>query len=466
LPINHNAKAPGRWRIALFLLLLVAATEFFIRGPLRLRHGTEWNDFLSPYIQSRAWMRGMDPYSDTNFLRLWPADKPMFTFIARDAADGTLVAKRGVPSPYPITTFAVVAPIGLFPWKIAEFLWIALNLSAVGLVICGTIALTGARWRDQKTWVFAAFVLALAPIHSGLATENPAIFVMGLCVAAVWAATNSRDNLGGVLLALASCLKPQLGLCFVLFFVVQKKWRIVWSASVCAALIVLIAITRMQLAGTPWLVSYLQASREVFASGAINDFTSANPVWFHMVNLQPALYPLFRTAAAANLAALLLGVALLGIWSWLAWTSTRYPPQLLLSALLVNSLVPLYHRSYDAALLVFPLAWILLHKHRRALRALANLLVTALFLIPGGVLVSNVGERVHLPASVMNAGWWRSLVVAHQAWALLALAVLLLLDLWEVRNPPYSEAVISLVDAPMPKQPHFSQCPASVGRER
>ena len=427
----------------LFLLLFLAATEFLIRGPLRLRHGTEWNDFLSPYIQSRAWMRGLDPYSAANFVRLWPAGKPMFTFVARNAADGTLVAKRGVPSPYPITTFVLLAPLGLLSWKVAEVVWIALNLLAVGGLICGTIAFTGTGWRDPKTWAFAAFALALAPIHSGLATENPAILVIGLCAAAIWAARYSQDILAGLLLALASCLKPQLGLCFILFFVVQKKWRIVWTACTVAVLIALIAASRMQVTGAPWLASYLQASREVFAPGAINDFTPANPVWFQLVNSQAVLYPLFRTALAANAAALTIGVALLGIWLWIASTSARCAPQLLLSSLLVISLVPFYHRSYDAALLVFPLAWVLRHTHQRPPWARAGLLIMTLFLIPGGAFVNQIAERVHLPASVVTSGWWRSFVVAHQAWALLILALLLLLELLEMRNRSSSEAAIS-----------------------
>ena len=427
----------------LFLLLFLAATEFFVRGPMRLRHGTEWSDFLSPYIQSRAWMRGMDPYSAANFVKLWPAEKPMFTFVARNAADGTLVAKRGVPSPYPLTTFVMLAPLGLLSWKVAEAVWVALSLLAVGVVICGSIAFTGTGWRDPKTWVFAALALALAPIHSGLATENPAIFVIGLCAAAIWAAQYSQDILAGLLLALASCLKPQLGLCFILFYVVQKKWRIGWTASAAGVLIAMVAVVRMQVAGAPWLASYLHASREVFAPGAINDFTPANPVWFQLVNSQAALYPLLRSALAANAAALILGIALLGIWFWVAATSGRCAPQLLLSALLVMSLVPFYHRSYDAALLVFPLAWALRHTHQRPPWARADLLIMALFLTPGGAFVNQIAERVHLQASAMTSGWWRSFVVAHQAWALLILALLLLLELSKLRKQSSSEAAMS-----------------------
>src|SRR5207248_2685000 len=129
---------------------------------------------------------------------------------------GTLIAKRGVPSPYPITSFVVLSPLALGSWDVAEFLWILLSLGAVGILICGIVAITGVSWRDPKAWMFAAYTLALAPIHTGLATQNTAVLVVALCVATVWAERRARENLAALLLALAICLKPQLGLCFLL----------------------------------------------------------------------------------------------------------------------------------------------------------------------------------------------------------------------------------------------------------
>ena len=414
-------------RALLLLVLIVAGISFLIRGPGRLWHGTEWNDFLSPYIQSRAWIRGMDPYAPENLVKLWPEGKPMFTFVRRDAADGTLVAKRGVPSPYPITSFVVLASLALVPWRLAESLWIISNLCAVGMIICGLVRIAGVSWRDSKTWIFGAFVLALAPIHTGLATENAAIFVVCLCVVALWAAAYSRENLAGILLALAICVKPQVGLFFLLFYGVQRRWRIAWVAGAASGVIAVIAIGRLLLAGIPWLTSYVENSRSIFAPGAINDFTAANPIWFQMVNLQVAFHPLLRTIGATNLCAIGLGAVLIWGWLWLAVKTDQMSSIFLsLSALAVISLLPIYHRSYDAALVVFPLAWSLLEEHRQPLVSRGCLALIALFLLPGGVLVNFLASRAHLSRSVASVWWWMSFVVAHQAWALLLLAALLL----------------------------------------
>ena len=426
----------------LLFLLVTAAAEFFLRGPLRLRQGTEWNDFLSPYIQSRLWIQGADPYAAQNFVKLWPPHKPMFVFVTRDAADGTLVAKRGVPSPYPITSFVVLSPLALVSWNVAEFLWILLGLGAVGVMICGIVAVAGVSWRDPKAWIFAALALGLAPIHTGLATENPAVLVVALCVAIVWLARHARENLAGLLLALAICLKPQVGLCFLLFYFIRCERRIAWVATTVSGFIALLAVARMFFTGTPWLSSYIENSRKIFASGAINDFSAANPVWFHMLNLQVALDPLLENVSWTNFCAVGLGIALIGVWLWLTLKSGRnVSPLLPLSTLAVISLLPIYHRSYDAALLVLPLGWALLQESQEPTAVRSTLALLALFLTPGGALVNQVAERAHISVSITHSWWWRSFIVAHQVWALMLLSTLLLWTLAKDSAVPSSKEI-------------------------
>jgi hypothetical protein len=440
-PTTHNPTANPRWRrILLLLLVLGAGADFFVRGPLRIVHGTEWNDFLSPYIQSRAWISGMDPYSTESFLKFWPAGKPMFAFVTKDAADGALVFKRGVPSPYPLTSFVVIAPLALMPWSVSQYVWIGLNLLATILVLCGLLAVSEVSWRDPRAWAFAAFALAVAPLHTGLFTENPIILVLGMGVAALCAAKFCRASLAALALAVAICLKPQVGLCFLLFFVVQRRCKVVTVASTSSAFMMLVAIARLTTAGTPWLPSYMAASRLVFARGAINDFTAANPIWFHMLNLQVVFYPLLGNQAATSICALFVGVALGVIWLFRA--AGRNPgsdPFLTLSTLAVISLLPVYHRSYDAALLVIPIAWCILRASPRTATVRISLALSLLFLTPGGVLITQFAERAHLSAAIGNSWWWRSFVVGHQAWALLFLAVTLLSAMLKPLEPEQQE---------------------------
>jgi hypothetical protein len=463
LPITHNALHRWKWAL-LLLLLLAAATDFFVRAPLRLLHGTEWNDFLSPYIQSRAWVGGHDPYSVETFVRLWPSGKPMFTFVRRDAAAGTLAFNRGVPSPYPITSFVVLAPFGLMPWEVAQVLWLLLNFSALAFIIVGLVALHGVPWRDPRAWLFSAFILALAPIHTGLFTENPILLVLGLGVSALWALKCGRVTLAAISLTLATCLKPQVGLCFMIFLLVKRRWKPVAVACGMSAVILGVAIARLGATGTPWWNSYLGISRSIFARGGINDFTPANPIWFHLINLQVAFFPLFARTTVANVVAVIVSVGLGGLWLMRALTAGDDSDDLLmLSAIGVISLLPVYHRFYDAGLLIFPIAWAVMGRKVPRNAAWSILGLSAFFIFPGAVLISQAAKRAHLSVEIVNSWWWRSFIVGHQAWALFCLAMILLIammildQILELAKLAGTRAPNSWVRQSEPLEPLFGQ---------
>ena len=411
--------------------MLAAGVEFAVRGPVRAaRLGREWNDFLSPYVQAAAWVKGLDPYSPSVFAAQWPKDLRRPDFLASEVSAGTLVANHGVPSPYPLTTFVLLAPFSLLPWSIARALWMMTNLAAFALSVAALVALAGLSWTEPRAQIFLAMTLALAPFHTGIATENPAVLVVGFCVIAVWAATRKWHNLSGILLAAAVCLKPQVGLCFVFYYLVRRRWSVAAIAGAWTAAIAFIAAARLALRGVPWLSSYLQDSKSIFAAGAVNDFTPQNPVWYHMIDLQVLLWQFLRNASTAKLLAVVFGALLLAIWMWLV---VKLPPgsELLeLSALAVLSLLPVYHRFYDAALLIFPLCWSLLvawGEHRRI--ACFTIACILPFLIPGAALLNQLAETGRIPAAVSSAWWWSGFVMPHEPWALLSLSSVLFIAL-------------------------------------
>ena len=421
-----NLLSPRAHKFLLLLLILAAGVEFGVRGPLRAaRLGRGWNDFLSPYIQAKVWTKGLDPYSLKVFLSEWPADLHRPDFVAHDAADGTLVARRGVPSPYPLTSFVLLAPFSVLPWATAHAVWTVVNLLAFACSLGALVSLTGLDWKEPRALLFLAIALALAPIHTGISTGNPAVLVVGLCVGTVWAANRERAKLAGILLGAAVCLKPQVGLCFVLYYLVRRRWSVAGMACGWTAVIAVIAASR--LSGVPWLPTYLQDNKSVFGPGAINDFTPLNPVWYNMVNLQVLLWQVVRSAGLANLLALLLGALSLAIWLWL-FTKHQPTSELLeISCLIVLSLLPVYHRFYDAELLILPLAWSLTAvkgQHKRL--ALLTLVCILPFLAPGASLLNQLAEGGRIPVAIGSPWWWNVFAVSHEVWALLALGFLLL----------------------------------------
>ena len=124
----------GYWkRISLGLLLLIALGEFSARGPVRAFRHSGFNDFISPYIQTKAWLRGSDPYDPQTLAKLWPSEAARPSFVYPESLDGTLPAKRGIPSPYPLTAFPLLAPLVQVHWTAAALTWTIFNITAFKL---------------------------------------------------------------------------------------------------------------------------------------------------------------------------------------------------------------------------------------------------------------------------------------------------------------------------------------------
>lgn len=409
--------ARSNWKAVLIGILLVAAgAEYVMRGPVRFyRSGTQWSDITQVDIPSRAWIRGMDPYSPQNFVDL-----------ARQATGNSpTTGNIGSHSPYPLTTLVIVSPIAALPWPTAHKVWTVVQGISVVPIILSLASIGGLANRLQKC-LFAGLTLALAPLHTGIAVGNVSIPAIALCCLAVWTASRKKETATGIFLGIATCLKPQLGLWFIFYYLLRKRWRVVLTVSIFGVLILLIGVLRLEASGVPWWQDYLSNARGFAMDNKTVDFTDADPIRFTLINLQVLFYALFSSTTAAELGAWLTGAILLGSWLCLGVMERKGVPELLLlSSMVVLSLLPTYHRNYDASLLVFPLCWILSRSSFGKLEWLSLFLMLP-FVIPGAVLLQTLASEGRIPDSMANAWWWNTLVMPHEIWALLLLSVLLL----------------------------------------
>jgi hypothetical protein len=392
-----------------------------------------FNDFLSPYIQSQAWVRGLDPYSPRTLLQLWPAGASHFLFLPREVADGTLVARRGIPTAYPLTALVLLSPFSLLPWNLAYGLWLALNLALVAALIFALLRLSGFSFADPRAILLMAAVLALAPIHTGIATGNITLLAVGLSVVGICAAQQAHDLAAGALIAVSVALKPQIGIWFLLFYFLRRRWRVPLFALLLLAGLMALGWSRTAIAHIAWFGDYLNDNRILLETGVLGNFTAINPTRFGLVNLQVALYPILGSVRLTNTIAEALGSILLLVWLPLVWKRRAVPDfelrdsdLLHLSAIAVLGMLPIYHRFYDAALLVLPLCWALraLVNNRRA--AISSLLLMLPFAVPGGSLLQTMEEGGRISSTLASLWWWQTIVMAHQAWLLLLLAMVLL----------------------------------------
>ena len=276
-------------------------------------------------------------------------------------ADGSIIAKRGIPTAYPITSLMLIAPLSWLPWNLAYGLWFAINLALFGLMLSVLVKLAGFSYRDIRGGLLIAFILALAPFHTGFVTGNVALVAVELGVIAVWTARQRYEIPTAVLLAVSAGLKPQIGLCFLLYYLVCRRWRIFAGATALLALFAAVGLLRLEVSHTPWFGNYLNDNHVLLESGILANFTPINPMRFGLLNLQVILYSIVGSVGEANRLAELIGVVFLGAWLLIVLRRRIRQDELELldlSAIAVMSLLPVYHRFYDAVLLVLPLCWV------------------------------------------------------------------------------------------------------------
>jgi hypothetical protein len=419
-------------------LLFLAGAEFAMRGPVRAIYtATHFNDFLSPFIQAKAWTHGLDPYSAQILLRLWPPEAAHFLFLPKEVANGSLVANRGIPTAYPVTAFVLIAPFSVLPWNVAYALWLGLNLILFLLMMCALVALAGLSYHEQSAILLVAATLALAPFHTGIATGNVSLIAVELGVITIWTARQRHDIMSAILLAVSAGLKPQIGLCFLLYYLVRRRWRIFAVSLSILACIAALGLLRFEAGHTPWLQNYLNDNHVLLETGVLGNFTPVNPMRFGLINLQVALYPILGRVRLANGLAMLVGSILLAAWV-VAMSRIRRDEDLELldlGAIGVISLLPVYHRFYDAVLLVLPLCWVCISFRKSRMFAILSLLLMAPFLIPGGTLLEMMQTDGRIPSALANHWWWGIIVMPHQVWMLLLLSITFLWEMHTYRRP-------------------------------
>jgi hypothetical protein len=424
-----EAPAFGRLRIILWILLLAAAWEFVARGPVRfLSWPSEWSDLSQNYTASKLWLQGQSPSDPASFVALWKQQ-------VHSRLELSDIRTHLAP---PLAGLVVMAPIAAFPWKIAKVLWLLVLLIAFGATVWALSRVAGFGRNDLSAVAFVAACLALAPFQTGISSGNPTILVVGLCTVAIWAAHTRRDVLAGVLFGMACGLKPQLGALLVLYYLVRRRWHLFFTAVATTFGLTLVAVVYLWLRGVSWTQGYLNNARGFVSANNIDDFSTANPGRFNLINLQVPMFSMTGHSSSANLLAFAVGGCLICAWLyWMLRGNQRESELLSLGAISIIGLLPVYHRFYDAALLVVPLCWCMTRIIGRPKKiARMALLLMIPFLVPGTAFLQKLAAHGQVSAAVAHSWWWDRVVMPHQTWALLLLSLLLLYGISQDASGP------------------------------
>jgi hypothetical protein len=394
----------------------------------------DFNDFLSPYVQTRIWLAGGDPYDAKSLVQYWPKDLDVPDFVRNGALDGTLALRHGVPSPYPITAFPLFVPFALAPWRVANVCWLLAESVSFVVLLYGLFQVTRPQIPDSRIDLLVLAPLLMAPFHTALAVENPVVVAIALATAAVALAEKRRRVLPAFMLACAIAVKPTVVLPFAIFFALRKSWRMLAYTAVMTTGLVLIAAIRLTGIGS-WWTSFLSVNHGMFSSGGVNDFSSSNPIRFDLVNLQVVVSQVVGSASCAQYVSFALILIAAMIWLRLRKVSAEPPVLLDLAIASVISILSVYHRFHDAALLVFVVAWAISELgnggSRRAGICLAAMLP---FIVPGAALLRGVA-RSHPTIAVLSQNrLWNLFIAPHQVWLIAGMLLTLLFSQAKLRS--------------------------------
>jgi hypothetical protein len=401
--ISPSTRRPAQW----LTLAIIAAV--FLAG-LILRPPPLW-DFAVEYASAKAWAQGSRPFEPDDVDRIWKETRPP-AFLPQ-------TTKPNLPL-FPPGTLTLISPLTLLSSQSAALLWLGLSLLLTAASWLALVRISGWDYGRIESLALAGTMLLFAPLQLGFRAGQPAIPAVALILIAISLA-GQETAWPGLLLGLAATLKPQLAAPVILYYLWRRPRIVVWSVVVPVAITVA-GILRLQLAGgSTWLADYLQVLRL-----PPQDFTGANPNRDHLLNLQVGIYALThsRLIAVAGATAVA-GMFLVVYITRLERHGEEREELLKLSALCTLFILPVYHRFYDAAMLVLPLAWALGnlrgHSGGWARRVLMLILV---FLLPLGTPFVLV-EALKLPAQ-MAARVEELVAVPFWSWVMLAICICLL----------------------------------------
>lgn len=398
--------ATSRKTKAAIAVLLILSSCFALAWGLalaRAAHGTIL-DFKIVYYGANCLVRNHDPYNPSQLLQLYFAEggEPV-----PQAAQGYRTQMIVASQMYLPTAALLFAPLGLLEWPIAYSLW-------VGLTVCGITAAAALMWIAASRYAASPplYLILFLLLNSGILFSggNPAGVAVGLCVIAAWCFLEDRlINLGLLCMAVSLALKPHdAGLVWLYFLMASAamRKRALKSLAV-TALIAVVALGWMRQVSPHWFAELLQNVQEYSLRGSYND-PGPSAIKFAgtgmIIDLQTVTSVIRDDPAFYKLSSYMLCAPLLAYWGLLTLRSRVSATRgwLGLAVIAPLTMLPVYHRPYDAKLLLLTIpACAMLWSRGRTTAGLSVILTgTAIFFTSDFplALLSILSKGMHVPA--------------------------------------------------------------------
>ena len=349
--------AVNRRRIGLVILVL-ACIGFTVRG-FRSEPTFLWSrDFKPLYSGARCLLHNRNPY-DGEALKL------EYTQAGGDLNDMQPFAPHYAL--YPPPAFFLALPFAVFRWHVAHLLFLAVSagmLSAAALAVahfCRTLS---------PLLVPILISVFLIGANALMMLAQPAMIAIGLCVIGVVLLLQHKQTAFAVLcFSLSLVLKPQTGAFVWLFFFVNAKYRA--KAVTVFAVTILLCIPGIVWASvTPASAHWVQDLRANLHNtelpGSLSDPGPGDLLAYNMTTLQTVVSLVHDDKHFYNPVSWgICGVLLLLMLAVARKPRLSQEQELYaVAALTCLSMLPFYHRTYDAKLqlLCFPALAVVLHR--------------------------------------------------------------------------------------------------------
>jgi hypothetical protein len=406
----------------LVCLLVVFGGVFVVRGPMRAMDNA--GDLAHLYAAASLFVQGGNPYDGSACVE-----------VMRQAGQANPEAYAN-GSFYPPPTIATLAPVGLLPWPLAKLAWLLVNAVATTVLLWSLhhwLAIGDPRLR----WLTAAVLLAAwGPIATAFSLGQLSVASAACAFAAlVLLERNAKAvALAGPLLAISCLVKPQLGLGFLLLIVLRREWQASAIALGVIGVVTAVAIARLTLIDPAWSAMLVENVTRDQSTGNVLDASPAGALRYQMIDIRPLLHYVLP-GAWVNLSAVLLVIAMTGV-ALARLLRAGLKRHALLAAAGVGLLVlmPVYHRYYDAVLLL-PLLALAINALLRNRGDRLMLVIAAAMLplfVPMPALLSVLHAKGIVPEA-LHASWpWQGFVLQVHSWCLLIAAVALVV--WTYRH--------------------------------
>jgi len=388
-----------------YLVLLGTAIFLLIGMALENAAPVSTVDFRVVYYSARCLLEHRDPYNERDLDSIYRTEG------GESAQDSAQIKRSERRYNYLPTAFPVTLPFAVFPFGPAHVLWLAFT---AGSIILASYLMWDIASKDAPILAGALTALSLANSELFLILGNPAGIAVGFCVIAVWCFLRNRFvYLGIFCLAISLMLKPHDGGLVWLYFLLsgglQRKRA--WQTLGLIALLSLPVLLWVSYVAPQWLQEFRSILSAYSSHGDVNDPGPASMAshGIGMVISLQAVFSVFRDDPRVyNPVTYFLVGGLLIFWVVKVLRSrfTATTACFALAPIAALTMLPVYHRIYDARLLLLLIpACAILWKKGGGVGWCAVLIATAGIALTGGMpwaFLLALIKNGHLPATLSS----------------------------------------------------------------